>query len=441
MTAATSLRCRALLWMTVPPIVVGAIAFVVAYMFDLREANKMFDAQLQQVALYAGVDPETAPPPFAQDPGFTFVLRVWSPGGALLHATPGAVELPPPDRPGFATIEVKGERWRVYSTSDSRRAIAVAQRMAVRDAIGRNAGIEAALPVLLATMLTWLAIGWMVRDLGTRLRSLAETIANRSLDSRVPVPLGDAPVEVAPIVEGMNALTLRLQEAIDRQKRFVADAAHELRTPLTALQIQLDNLAAEVKAPGQAAVRDFRAGLGRARALLEQLLRLARSESDLDAGAWEDVDISALVKACVADLVPLAEAKGVDLGLACGERVTIRGARSALALLFGNLIENAVRYTPGGGAIDVGLWLDGDRFVFDVIDSGCGVAEADIARLFDRFFRAAPAGAEGSGLGLSIAQAVADRHGLSIALRNRPDAQGFWVRVAGVANEGGLIRS
>ena len=427
--------------MTAPPILVGAIAFAVAYAFDLREANKMFDAQLQQVALYAGVGPETGPLPIAQDPALTFVLRVWSPDGALLRATPGAAELPRPDRPGFATVEVNGDRWRVYSASDSRRTIAVAQRMAVRDAIGRNAGVEAALPVLLATLLTWFAIGWMLSDLGTRLRSLAETVSKRSLDSPDPVPLGDAPVEVAPLIEGMNALTRRLQEAIDRQKRFVADAAHELRTPLTALQIQLDNLAADVGAPGQAAVRDFRVGLGRARALLEQLLRLARSEGDPDAGNRDDVDISALVKACVADLVPLAEAKGVDLGLACAEPVTICGMRGDLALLFGNLIDNAVRYTPSGGAIDVGVRLDGDRFVFDVIDSGCGVAEADIPRLFDRFFRAAPAGAEGSGLGLSIAHAVAKRHGLSIALQNRPDAQGFWVRVAGAAREGELIRS
>ena len=136
MTAATSLRRRALLWMTAPPIVVGAIAFVVAYVFDLREANRLFDDQLRQVALYAGVDPETEAPTEARDPALTFLLRVWSPGGALLRATPGPVELPPPDRPGFATVEVKGERWRVYSTSDSRRTIAVAQRMAVRDAIG-----------------------------------------------------------------------------------------------------------------------------------------------------------------------------------------------------------------------------------------------------------------------------------------------------------------
>jgi len=171
------------------------------------------------------------------------------------------------------------------------------------------------------------------------------------------------------------------------------------------------------------------------------LLRLARSEGDPDTGAWKDVDISALVKACVADLVPLADSKGVDLGLACAERVRARGSRADLALLFGNLIDNAVRYTPSGGAIDVGLWLEGDRFVFDVIDSGCGVAEADIPRLFERFFRAAPACVEGSGLGLSIAQAVAERHGLSIALQNRPDAQGFWVRVTGAANEGYLIRS
>jgi two-component system, OmpR family, sensor kinase len=440
MTTAMSLRRRALLWTTVAPILIGAAACAVAYMYDLRQANSLFDAQLRELALYASSGSDDDTPADASNAD-AFVLRVWSADGVIRRATPDAVELPRPERPGFATIEIQGQRWRVYSAIDARRSATVAQRMAVRDEIGRNAGIEAAVPVLLVTLLTWVAALSMLGSLGKQLRGLTDAISKRSFDSRDPVPLGDAPAEVAPLVEGMNALTVRLQEAIDRQRRFVADAAHALRTPLTALQIQLDNLASDANAPKGAAVREFSTGISRARALTEQLLRLARSESEVDPDGWEEVEISAIVKDCVAELVPLADTRGVDLGLVCEEPVVIRGIRAELALLFGNLIDNAVRYTPRGGAVDVGIRLDRGRLAVDVVDTGGGVAEADIPRLFDRFFRAAPAGTEGSGLGLSIAEAVAIRHGLSIELNNRPDAQGFAVRVAESARERALIRS
>ena len=133
-------------------------------------------------------------------------------------------------------------------------------------------------------------------------------------------------------------------------------------------------------------------------------------------------------------MITIAESKGVDLGIVQSEPVSIIGSRGDLALLFGNLIDNAVRYTGKGGVVNVSIRRLNGRFVVEVTDTGPGVAEADIPRLFDRFFRAAPLDVEGSGLGLAIAASVARSHGLQIEIINRPDRQGLIARVSGAAS-------
>jgi two-component system OmpR family sensor kinase len=238
----------------------------------------------------------------------------------------------------------------------------------------------------------------------------------------------------------MNVLTDRLQQALDQQKRFVSDAAHELRTPLAALRLQFDNLRATAHSEQLPLLIDLDGGLRRAGALVEQLLRLARSE-EAPIAEKGTIDLSELVAQCVADFVPIADAKGVDLGLSSHESISIHGGRADLTLLFGNLIDNAIRYTPSGGMVDVSARKTTDTFVVEVVDTGCGVADTDIPRLFDRFFRAAPADVDGSGLGLSIAGAVAKHHDYAIEIENRRDRSGLRVCVTGRLDCEQLIRS
>jgi two-component system OmpR family sensor kinase len=121
----------------------------------------------------------------------------------------------------------------------------------------------------------------------------------------------------------------------------------------------------------------------------------------------------------------VAENKKVDLGVVTAEPLSIAGAPQDLRILFGNLIENAVRYTPPGGVVDVGIRRDGGKAVVEIIDTGCGIRDDLLARVFDRFFRAAPADIEGSGLGLAICRSICVRHGLDITLRNREHGQGL----------------
>lgn len=230
----------------------------------------------------------------------------------------------------------------------------------------------------------------------------------------------------------MNILIGRLQIALDQQRRFVSDAAHELRTPLTALQLQIENLwnDAPVGKTGQAAL-ELGNGIRRASVLLEQLLRMARFEAPVGLEHWARISLSGHITECVADQMAIATGKEIDLGIVARDPVEISGAPSELKILFGNLLNNAVRYTPRGGMIDVSVRFAHGNAVVEFVDSGYGVAESDLPRLFDQFFRAAPAEIDGSGLELAIVHAIARRHGWVVTVENRTDRSGMIARVTG----------
>jgi two-component system OmpR family sensor kinase len=427
-----SIRRTALVWMTVLLTIVGLIGFGVSYEIAWSEAADFLDGQLRQIALNAGEGAtDTAESPGSHDPEDQFVVEIWTHAGAIVRRTPDAPPIPRLEHSGYATVQAAGKEWRVYQARDTHRIVQIAQQMEVRREIATSAAIQAGAPILVLIPLTWLVIGWLLAQLTDRLQSLAGKIAKRSLDSRDPVSTDNVPAEVQPLVAAMNVQTGRLQDALDKQRRFVADAAHELRTPLTALQIQVDNLGARSDANDDRLIVALLAGIGRARKLVEQLLRLVRSDDSEEGGSPDLVELSALLTQCVADAVAIAEAKGIDLGIVHTEPVSVMGSGVDLAILFGNLIDNAVRYTPPGGVVDVSVRSLNGRFLVEVADTGCGVDDAEIPRLFDRFFRAAPPDVEGSGLGLSIVASIAKCHHFDIEIANRLDCKGLRARVSG----------
>lgn len=436
----TSLRRTALVWMTVLLAVAGGCAFLISYELARREADDFLDGQLRQIALNVGegVSQATAPA-VAQDPEDEFAISIWARSGELVRQSPDGVSLPRQPRPGFSTVVHNGRGWRIFVASDGHRTVQIGQRLEVREEVAATAAVQSSAPILIVIPVFWLLISWALGRMTGRLARLADKIASRSVDRRDHVPVDEAPVEVRPIIIAMNALADRLQHALDQQKRLVSDAAHELRTPLTALRLQFDNLRASATADQAALICALDGGLRRANALVQQLLRLARSE---ETGARQEmIDLSALVAECVADFVPIAETKGLDVGLSAPEPIAICGAAAELKLLFGNLIDNAVRYAAAGGTVDVNVRRTRGGFAVEVLDTGRGVPEADIPRLFDRFFRAASVDVEGSGLGLSIAAAVAKSHRFVIDIENRRDRQGLRVCVTGSAGRRPLIHS
>jgi two-component system OmpR family sensor kinase len=430
----TSLRRTALLWMTAMLSVVGIAGAAVSYRLASDEATAFLDSQLRQIALNAGEGvTDTEDPPIQHDPEDDFIVEIWNGAGERLHASRSAVNIPRRSQAGFADVQTAGEEWRVYASSDGARTVQVAQRAAVRREIAQHTAISAAIPIVVVIPLAWLLIGWALARFLGRLTAVASAIAERSLDSKDPIPLEGVPKEVSPLVVAMNSLMQRLHHALDQQRRFVSDAAHELRTPLTALRLQIENLQHEAgQGVTEACLTDLERGTRRASALVEQLLRMARYDASREVDVAEPVDLPELLKSCLADHLPIAESRGVDLGITAMERAYVLGARSELKNLFANLIDNAVRYTPSGGAVDVSIRPCGERAVVEIADTGCGISKDLLPRVFDRFFRAAPPGIEGNGLGLSIVKAIADRHDLEVELGLR-DRGGLVATVSGAA--------
>jgi len=432
---APSVRRRSLVWTTLLLTMLGLVAAGVAYAIDLAEADRLLDGQLQQIAFYAGPGlSQRSPRSRIYDRNHDVLIQVRDPAGAMLYSSDPGLALPPQAADGFAAFQFDGESWNTFRMAERGTTVQVSQRTSLRRRQARIAALEAAIPVLATIPLGWLVVGWGLGQMQTSLSRLAGVIAARGVESRTPVDLEGVPVEFGALVEAMNALIERWRLSLEQQKRFLSDAAHELRSPLTALRLQIDLLQPDGRGACSlaAALPELVRGAGRASALVDQLLRMARYDANENRVEQRDIDLVPLVLGCMADVVILAESKEIDLGLVASDPARLRGGERDLNLLVANLIENAVRYTPKGGTVDIAVRLDGGSAIVDVADTGCGIPEDVLPRVFDRFFRAPGLEAEGSGLGLAIGLAIARRHGLSLTLRNRAGG-GILATVSGPA--------
>ena len=292
----------------------------------------------------------------------------------------------------------------------------------MRQEIAQTAALVAAAPVLIAIPLAWLVVGWAMNRVLARLNALSIELAERSVSATAPIALDGIPAEVAPLALSMNSLIVRLHDAVEAQRRFISDAAHELRTPLAGMQIQLENFAREAQDAHRETAAALARGVRRASALVNQLLHLARLEQSGTA-LDEMVDVNALVLESIADHAAQAERKELDLEVNFACQAVCRGAADEVRALLSSLIDNAVRYTPSGGRVDVYIGRDDGRFVVEVSNTGALLPKGAETRVFDRFFRAAPPETEGTGLGLSIARRVAERHAFGLTIENRPESE------------------
>jgi two-component system, OmpR family, sensor kinase len=441
-----SLRQTALIYVTVLLSAIGLAASAFAYLYAYDAATEFLDGQLRQIALNAGagVSPADAPAQADQDPEDQFAVTIWDVQGRLVHASLPSVHIPLEIRPGYANAKAAGEDWRVYTAGDSRRMIQVAQQEVVRQEIAQTAALGAAAPILIAIPLAWLVVGWAMNRVLARLNTLSTELAERSVGATAPIALDGIPAEVAPLARSMNSLIVRLHDAVEAQRRFVSDAAHELRTPLAGMQIQVENLSREARGAHEGAIAALARGVRRASALVNQLLHLARLE---ESGALQEetVAVNALVLEAVADHAAVADHKQIDLEVNFACQAVCRGAPDEVRALLSSLIDNAVRYTPSCGRIDVSIKQRDGCFVVEVSNTGASLPMGAEARVFDRFFRAALQGTEGTGLGLSIARRVAERHAFGLTVENRADREiGVVARVsipaAGESDPGGSGR-
>jgi len=258
----------------------------------------------------------------------------------------------------------------------------------------------------------WLSIRLALRPWNR----VAQEVASRGPHDLAPLTFRPRHRELAAMVDSVDSLMRRVDDAGRRERAFIADAAHELRTPLAAMRINVEALRAGADDPRQRALLGGIVSANtRAARLVGQLLNLMRSDATEDSAAVP-LALDELLQDRMAALSCLADARGVDLELAAQQNVVVPGRREGLTSLLDNLIDNAIKYSPPGGTVTVTLAREEGAAVLTVADAGPGIAPALRERVFDRFFRAPDQAHSGSGLGLAIAHAVVTQHGGEITL-------------------------
>jgi len=416
-----SIRRQLLLWLALG-LSAGILLAGIALYFQARgEANEIFDYQMRQIAASL---PRQAFAPIApgQDaPGLDdeIMMQIWDSTGTVIYHSHSRSVMPQQAELGFADVPGPGGMWRVYSAQIGNTVAQVSQPQSARKQVAAQAAVKTVMPLLLLFpflgALIWIAVGHALAPV----RRAAADVQSRDMHTLAPVDDHGLPQEIRPLTHAFNDLLERLRQAMQVQRAFVADAAHELRTPLTALrlQAQLAERAGNDE-ERRVAFADLRHGLERATHLVHQLLTLARQEPGVQEMA--PLELAPLLRSVVQDYAPLAEHKGVDLGMTTQVAGAVNANADALRILFGNLLSNALQYSPSDSAVDVAMRMEGDELVVTVEDRGPGIPEQDLERVFDRFHRAANVlpSQPGSGLGLAIVRQIADLHGALVRLEN-----------------------
>ena len=429
-----SLRAR-LLWFLLAAIVLaaGSQAFI-AYRTVLNEADEIFDYHMQQMALSlrAGLPPSAAVSGLSDgDENFDFVVQVWTIDGQRIFESAAQAALPQRAVLGFSNVRARGTTYRVFSLQSRTLVIQVAQDMAARRHMAGTLALRTVGPIALAAPLLMLVVWWVVSRSLAPVARVRGQVAARQADDLSPVSESGLPEEVRPLVHELNLLFERVRQAFEAQKHFVADAAHELRSPLAALKLQVQSLKrAPDEATRELAVNRLAAGIDRATRLVEQMLALARQEAGASADmAPEPVALQEVARLALSDAIAVAQARHIDIGIASADAARVRGRPEALRTLLRNLLDNAVKYTPEGGRVDIRIAQQADGAELAVEDSGPGLPAEERERVFDRFYRSGEPQAPGSGLGLAIVKSIADQHGATLDLGRSESLGGLRVRL------------
>jgi len=445
--APRSLQGRLLAGLLGAVVLVWLAAAAAIWQDAAHELDELLDSHLAQAAALLVVraagdlDEDDVPTPEAPQlhryaPRVAF--QVWHEGQLALRSANAPLQpmLAPGSAPGFHAATFNAADWRVFATRGAERDVQVfvGEQRASRNDILLAIVRGMLMPLLLALPLLAVAVWAVVRAGTAPLRTLSRRLAERDPQALAPVDLPGAPTEMRPMLDALNRLFERIGTMVAAERRFTADAAHELRTPIAAIRTQAQVALAEADSDARAhALRATLAGCDRATRLVEQLLTLSRLDTGAEPPPTTGLDLGAVAQQVVADAAPRAIGRRQNLGLDAVPGCRLQANDALLAVLLRNLVDNALRYSPAGAelrvAVDRVAGADGDRVRLVVEDAGPGLADADLARLGERFFRVLGSGQDGSGLGWSIVRRIADVQGARIAVARSAVLGGLAVTV------------
>lgn len=353
-------------------------------------------------------------------------IQVWDKNGKLLLSTPSASDHAlSPLQKGFFQQKAGKHTWYIYTHQipANHYWLMVAERSDIREEMLHNILFSMLSGTIIAIVMIMILIGNVIKRGLLPLTQLSTAMQERDLDYLQPVKLPDSPPnELKPVLNALNHLLDRLDEGIERERRFLADAAHELRTPLSVLKLQLELASQSVTLEQkQQGIEDALLGVNRSTHTVEQLLTLARLEANKQALQRETIDLLTLTQDITASLYPLAQHKEQSLELdSAQDSIPLLANRLLINVLIRNLIENAIKYSPTHSTIEILLSQHAQNVCLEVCDQGQGVPEEDLNRLTQRFYRHEQSSdTRGTGLGLSIVQKILDLHDGNIAFQNR----------------------
>ncbi|MBS0308688.1 MAG: two-component sensor histidine kinase, partial [Proteobacteria bacterium] len=402
-------------------IVAGMFSFLSAF----HEAHELQDDVLRQVAQLMNRQRLSPVAPTtdihikdADEESRVIVQRLGAITSSSIGVDQGGIlPLPANLTDGLHTLAIAGETFRVLvKTTANGERIAVAQESGFRNEIARDGALRTVMPFLILVPVLLLIVADMVRKLFQPIAALSKEIDQRAEQALHSIEDRDLPIEVRPFAVAINRLLTRADHSMESQRRFVADAAHELRSPLTALSLQAERLAdAEMSDAARERLAVLRQGIARGRHLLDQLLHFAKAQSS--AGfPQSSVSIQSMYRRVLEDLMPLAEAKHIDIGAENTQDAEVWASELDMIALVKNVVDNAIRYTPEGGRVDLSVKILEEKIALCIQDTGPGIPLTERNRVFDPFYRMLGSEQLGSGLGLSIVQAIVHRIGAEISL-------------------------
>lgn len=429
-----SLRKNLLINITLVTLVIGILTAYLTYAISKEELTELFDDSMKQVA-YALAESRSehslsseiiAHEMHTLGEDGDFLIQIWSDSGTLLYTSHKNIELAMQEKKGFGTALLEDEEWRFYHFVSRGKNIQVSQPMKERHEDIVEKATTLITPILLQfPFIFFLSFLSVTKGLKSLYR-VGAAIEKKDSSNLSPVDLKNVPLEIHSVVQSLNHLLSRLSDAMDRQKRFVADAAHELRTPLTVLQLQLNNLERSTDADERKDCEQrLRAGLARGIHLVQNLLTLSREEPGTDVLKADIVNISSLLKKLYEEYQSLSKDKNIEFTMNGTDRdAFIMGEELSLRTMFGNLLQNAILYTPEDGKVGIDVKKDASVVSVRIFDNGPGISKEDRERIFDRFFRVPGTQKTGSGLGLSIVRAIAGRHDADVVVEDGPENKG-----------------
>lgn len=419
-----SVQSRLSVTLSLAILIVALVAGVFAFVSSLNEVHEMQDDTLRQVAVLFDRQQMSLRYPTEErlvgdDEESRVIVQYLADSGKATGNDDITLPFPFPSTlaDGLSTVNIAGEQYRaLVRTLAGGERIVVAQEADVRDKEARESAWRSLLPFLILFPVLLLVVGDLVRKLFRPIATLSAEIDQRDQQALHPIDENHLPTEIRPFVVAINRLLKRVAQAMETQRRFIADAAHELRSPMTALSLQAERLSSkEMSASAHECFLPLSEGIERSRKLIEQLLTLAAAQS-IAQRSQTSVSVHEVFRRVLEDLLPLAEHKGIDIGVESTEDVQVTLNEMDLFILVKNLVDNAIRYTPAGGRVDLRVELDRETMILEIKDSGPGISVQEQPLVFDPFYRTLGTNEAGSGLGLSIVTAIADRTGASIRL-------------------------